>query len=67
MRIIKDLAQCSENPTSERAYRVAQIDIEAFGMILARAYEIASSHSSAGDSLGKRRSCRSCQVFTRGA
>lgn len=42
MRLIRDLGQCNDNPTTERAYRVAQIDIAVFGMILARSYEIAS-------------------------
>ncbi len=48
MQMIRDLAQCSDNPTTERASRVAQIGVDVFGMILARAYEMASSHYSAG-------------------
>ncbi|MBX3718653.1 MAG: DEAD/DEAH box helicase [Parachlamydiales bacterium] len=47
MRVIRDLAQCNDNPTTERASRVAQIDVAVFGMILARAYENAFQNVSA--------------------
>lgn len=44
MHIIRDLSLCNDNPTTERAHRVAQMEIGVFGMILARAYETALSH-----------------------
>lgn len=42
VRMIRDGARVNENANSERALRVAQIDLEVFGMVLAKAYDIAS-------------------------
>lgn len=41
VRMIRDGARFNENANSERALRVAQIDLETFGMILANTYHIA--------------------------
>ena len=43
VRMIRDGARFFENATSERALRVAQLDLETFGMILAKAFELASA------------------------
>ncbi|HSW87208.1 MAG TPA: DEAD/DEAH box helicase [Rhabdochlamydiaceae bacterium] len=40
--LVRDHVRFQENPSSERWQRIAQIDAEIFGMILARTYEIAS-------------------------
>jgi SNF2 family DNA or RNA helicase len=42
VRMIRDQARFSDNASSERALRVAHLDIETFGMVLAKAFEIAS-------------------------
>jgi hypothetical protein len=42
VRMIRDQARFYENANSERALRVAQLDLESFGMILAKAFDIAS-------------------------
>ena len=42
VQMVRDHAICSDNPTSERSLRVAQLDVEVFGMILARAFELSS-------------------------
>jgi SNF2 family DNA or RNA helicase len=39
VQMIRDGARFAENATSERALRIAQIDLETFGMILAKVYE----------------------------
>jgi SNF2 family DNA or RNA helicase len=43
VRMVMDHARLTEQNASERGQRCAQLDMEIFGMILARAYEIASS------------------------
>jgi SNF2 family DNA or RNA helicase len=48
VRMVRDHAICLDNAASERALRVAQIEMEVFGMILARAFEIASQNHQAG-------------------
>jgi SNF2 family DNA or RNA helicase len=45
VRMIRDQARFLENATSERALRVAQLDLESFGMILAKAFDIASTQN----------------------
>ncbi len=42
VRLVLDQARMVENVNSDKALRNAQIDIETFGMILAKVYEIAS-------------------------
>ncbi len=42
IRMVRDQARFHENGNSERALRVAQLDLESFGMILARSYDMAS-------------------------
>jgi SNF2 family DNA or RNA helicase len=42
--LVRDHVRFQENANSERWQRIAQIDAEVFGMILARTYEIASEH-----------------------
>lgn len=41
VRMIRDQARFSETAASERALRVAHLDMETFGMVLAKAFEIA--------------------------
>ena len=45
IKMFMDHLRFQESPNSERALRVAQIDVEAFGVILHAAYEKASSVS----------------------
>ena len=42
VRMIRDQARFLENVNSERALRIAQLDLESFGMILAKIYDAAS-------------------------
>lgn len=42
VRMVRDQARFSENANSERALRVAHLDVETFGMVLAKAFDIAS-------------------------
>jgi SNF2 family DNA or RNA helicase len=42
VRMIRDQARFFDNANSERALRVAQLDLESFGMILAKAFDIVS-------------------------
>lgn len=42
VRMIRDGARFNENANSERALRVAGLDLETFGMVLAKSFEIAS-------------------------
>ncbi len=42
VRMVRDQARFSESANSERALRVAHLDLETFGMVLAKAYDIAS-------------------------
>ena len=42
VRMIRDGARFNENANSERALRVAAIDLETFGMVLAKSFELAS-------------------------
>jgi SNF2 family DNA or RNA helicase len=42
VRMVRDQARFNENANSERLLRVAHLDLETFGMILARSYEIVS-------------------------
>ncbi len=42
IRMVRDQARFHENTNSERALRVAQLDLESFGMILAKTYDMAS-------------------------
>jgi SNF2 family DNA or RNA helicase len=42
VRTIRDQARFYENANTERALRVAQLDLESFGMILAKAFESAA-------------------------
>ena len=42
MQMILDYARFLDKPSSERAYKVGYIDVKIFGMILAKAFEIAS-------------------------
>src|SRR5579862_1356009 len=46
VRIVRDHARFIENANSEKALRVAQIDVETFGMILATAFDIAMERGS---------------------
>jgi SNF2 family DNA or RNA helicase len=46
VRMIRDQARFNENANSERALRVAQIDLETFGMVLAKAFDIAAQQFS---------------------
>ncbi|HEY2810723.1 MAG TPA: DEAD/DEAH box helicase [Rhabdochlamydiaceae bacterium] len=46
VRVVRDHARFIENANSEKALRMAQIDIETFGMILATAFELAMERSS---------------------
>ncbi len=49
VRMVRDHALCIENGASERSLRIAQLDVEVVGMILARAFEMASlSHHAGG-------------------
>jgi SNF2 family DNA or RNA helicase len=42
VQMVRDQARFYDNATSERALRVAQLDLESFGMILAKTYHLAS-------------------------
>jgi len=44
VRMVRDLARSSDGAVSERALRIAHLDVETFGMILAKAYDVASAH-----------------------
>lgn len=44
VRMVRDQARFNESATSEKALRVAQLDLETFGMILAKIYDLASAH-----------------------
>lgn len=41
VRMVRDQARFSETANSERALRVAHLDLETFGMVLAKSYDIA--------------------------
>ena len=43
MKMMMDQARFQEQPSSEKGYRIAQIDLELFGIILAQMFEAASS------------------------
>ncbi|MBS0605002.1 MAG: DEAD/DEAH box helicase [Verrucomicrobia bacterium] len=43
VRMVRDQARFSDSANSERALRVAQLDLETFGMVLAKAYDIVSA------------------------
>ncbi|MBS0620211.1 MAG: DEAD/DEAH box helicase [Verrucomicrobia bacterium] len=42
VRMVRDQARFLENITSERSLRIAQLDLETFGMIMAKAFDSAS-------------------------
>lgn len=43
VRMVRDSARFYENTTSERALRVAQLDLEIFGMILAKSFDLVTA------------------------
>ncbi len=43
VRIVRDAARFYENANSERALRVAQLDLETFGMILAKSFDLVAA------------------------
>lgn len=49
IKMIMDQARFQEQPTAEKGYRIAQIDLELFGIILSRIYE--NAHAALGDAV----------------
>ena len=61
--MMMDQARFQEQPSSEKGYRIAQIDLELFGIILARIFEGANEAFKEADILSRRRASLASRDF----